>query len=174
MTPMGGATTLLLIAGALLAPDRGRVELDGIDPYELSSDKRASFRAGKIGFVFQQFQLIPYLSVIENIMLSRLVVPDQSAEGRAEELLKKFELEHRRRHLPSELSIGERQRTAMARALLHSPSLLLADEPTGNLDHENRQHVLDALRSFAESGHHVIMVTHSDEAAGQADRVVEL
>jgi putative ABC transport system ATP-binding protein len=169
-----GKTTFLLTLGALLAPDRGEVVLDGKSVYNLKQEERAQFRAEQIGFVFQQFHLMPYLNVIDNIMTPALVVKKSGLRERCDSLIKQFGLGHRVDHFPSELSVGERQRTALARALLLSPRLLLADEPTGNLDPENSQMVLEALRQYATDGNCVIMVTHNQDAAEKADNVFEL
>jgi len=156
-----GKTTLLLSAGGLLAPDGGSVSVDGVDPYRLSRDARAKFRASTIGFVFQQFYLISYLTVLENVLAPSMALSGNDSSDRARELIGQFNLEHRANHLPAELSTGERQRTALARALLNRPKLLLADEPTGNLDTENAQTVVDFFREFVDGGGAVLMVTHS-------------
>jgi ABC-type lipoprotein export system ATPase subunit len=140
----------------------------------MTPDERAQFRASNIGFVFQQFHLIPYLSVIDNVLAPSGALPDQNVNGRAQELIERFNLSARSDHKPSELSTGEQQRTAMARALLNNPMLLLADEPTGNLDKENAMIVLNYLWEFAESGGAVLMVTHSEEAASYAHRTIHL
>jgi ABC-type lipoprotein export system ATPase subunit len=169
-----GKTTLLLAAGGLLHPDTGRVALAGQDPYALSEEGRARFRAAKVGFVFQQFHLVPYLSVLDNVLAPSLALRLQGARGRAEQLLEEFGLAGRRRHVPAQLSTGERQRTALARALLNRPQLLLADEPTGNLDHDNAAVVLGHLAAFARSGGAVLLVTHDPEAAARAHRVIRL
>ncbi len=165
-----GKSTLLLIAGGLLSPNSGRVKIDGCDPYELSANERAQFRATKIGFVFQQFHLVPYLSVLDNVLAASIATQRPDALPRARELLKHFGLEHRSDHVPAELSTGERQRTALARALLNRPKLLLADEPTGNLDHENAEIVFRHLVEFARDGA-VLLVTHDTKALEYAQRV---
>lgn len=165
-----GKSTLLLMAGGLLAPTSGQVRVDDVDPYALTADARAKFRAEKLGFVFQQFHLVPYLSVYENVLAASIATQQSDAADRAKELLSKFQLEHRLGHVPSELSTGERQRTALARALLNRPNLLLADEPTGNLDRENGDIVLKHLAEFAKEGA-VLLVTHDDHALGYAKRV---
>jgi putative ABC transport system ATP-binding protein len=169
-----GKTTLLLAAGALLQPSRGRVLLNGQDPYTLSFEQRARFRAVNVGFVFQQFHLIPYLSVLDNVLAPSLAVRGSAAEGRARELIAHFGLQDRAHHLSAELSTGERQRTALARALLNRPRLLLADEPTGNLDGENSQIVLGYLARFAQNGGAVLLATHDPAAARYAQRLVPL
>jgi ABC-type lipoprotein export system ATPase subunit len=167
-----GKTTLLLTAGGLLRPDAGRVTVDGQDIYALGADQRAGFRAANVGFVFQQFHLVPYLTVLDNVLAGALALAVPDARSRAEKLLVEFGMMHRRGHVPATLSTGERQRTALARALLHRPKLLLADEPTGNLDPDNGRLVLDALAAHARGGGAVLLVTHETEAAARADRVV--
>ena len=171
-----GKTTILLTAGGLLTPDAGSVTLDGTDPYALAPEARAAFRAEHVGFVFQQFHLVPYLSVLDNVMTAGLAAGDTSAEVRdkANGLIAKFGLSERSHHCPAELSVGERQRVALARALLNSPSLLLADEPTGNLDDDNAHIVLDTLRQFAHDGGAVLLVTHDQRTADLADKEIRL
>jgi ABC-type lipoprotein export system ATPase subunit len=169
-----GKTTLLLAVGGLLEPDSGRVFVDGQEMHALSAEARARFRADNIGFVFQQFHLVPYLSVRENVLTAALGrVAEPAAEG-ANELLARFGLQERARHLPAELSTGERQRTALARALLNRPRLLLADEPTGNLDPENAEKVWDCLQSFANDGGAVLVVTHDPTPAQKCPHVLRL
>jgi len=169
-----GKTTLLLMAGALLQPTAGEVLIDGQDPYRLGPDRRSLFRAEHIGFVFQQFHLVPYLNVLENVLAPSVARPLPDAHERARELIQRFNLNHRISHVPAELSTGERQRVALARALLNRPKLLLADEPTGNLDDENARVVLDAMRDFSRDGGAVLLVTHDAQAAGYAQRIVRL
>ncbi|MBN1419493.1 MAG: ABC transporter ATP-binding protein [Planctomycetes bacterium] len=169
-----GKTTLLLTAGGLLAPDAGRVLLDGEDLYSLSAERRARIRAERIGFVFQQFHLIPYLSVLENVLVPSLGVPCRDAPARARTLIERFGLAPRAHHVPAELSTGERQRTALARALFNRPKLVLADEPTGNLDQANAEVVLQALAEFAGEGGTVLLVTHGGDAARYASRGVAM
>ncbi|MDH3583877.1 MAG: ABC transporter ATP-binding protein [Phycisphaerae bacterium] len=169
-----GKSTLLLVAGGLLAPDQGSVTWDGQDIYRLSAAQRAAQRARTIGFVFQQFHLIPYLSVEDNVLAPTLAGGDAGARERARSLIDRFGLGPRRRHTPAELSVGERQRTALARALLQEPRVLLADEPTGNLDPANAGQVLDHLAQFAAAGGSVLLVTHDRDAAARATRTVAL
>ncbi len=169
-----GKTTLLLTAGGLLKPDGGRVSLDGRDPYGLSADARAGLRAATVGFVFQQFHLIPYLNVFENVLTPSLAVGGDRVRQRAAELLDRFGLSARAAHVPAELSTGERQRTALARALLNRPRLLLADEPTGNLDPDNAAVVLKHIAEFAQAGGAVLLVTHDEVAREHADRIIRL
>ncbi|MFB3891554.1 MAG: ABC transporter ATP-binding protein [Phycisphaerae bacterium] len=168
-----GKTTLLLIAGGLMAPDSGGVLIDGRDPYAMSAEQRAAFRATTVGFVFQQFHLVPYLSVLDNVRSPSLAAGGDGRD-RAAELIEHFGLSGRAHHLPSELSTGERQRAALARALLNRPKLLLADEPTGNLDANNAKVVLGYLGEFAASGGAVLLVTHDVNAAAHAQRTLHL
>jgi putative ABC transport system ATP-binding protein len=135
---------------------------------------RAKFRAENIGFVFQMFHLVPYLSVVENALLSVGATRDQAGRAEARELLKRLGLSGREYHRPSELSAGERQRTAIARAMLNRPKIILADEPTGNLDPENADEVIEYLVEFHRSGGTVIVVTHGSVADQYADRVIHL
>jgi len=169
-----GKTTLLLLAGALMRPSAGRVTVAGHDPYQQSANARSKFRADHIGFVFQQFHLIPYLNVLQNILTANIPTRRPQAQQRANQLVEQFGLTGRAHHVPAELSVGEKQRVALARALFNQPQLLLADEPTGNLDPDNATVVLDALRHFAEQGGAVLMVTHDPIAATRASRVVQL
>ena len=169
-----GKTTLLLAAGALLMPSSGTVTVDGKDPYALSAENRARFRGTTIGFVFQQFHLVPYLNVEENILAASLAGPANGARARANALMAHFQLMGRARHVPSELSVGERQRVALARALLNQPKVLLADEPTGNLDGENAEIVLGHLAEFAQQGGCVLLVTHDARAGRYAARTVRM
>ncbi|MHC4199768.1 MAG: ABC transporter ATP-binding protein [Planctomycetota bacterium] len=169
-----GKTTLLLAAGGLLAPSAGKVTVAGQDPYALSPEGRARFRARTIGFVFQQFHLVPYLSVLDNVLVPSLAAPAADARARALELIERFGMSPRARHVPGELSTGERQRAALARALLNRPKVLLADEPTGNLDEANSETVLDCLARFADAGGAVLLVTHDQQAAGRAGRILRL
>lgn len=175
-----GKTTLLLVSGGLLRPDAGEVSLYGHELYTLSPENRAGIRSAHIGFVFQQFHLIPYLNVVDNVLASSLGLVMENASERRElydraiELVERFGLMDRAKHLPSELSTGQRQRVALARALLNRPKLLLADEPTGNLDKDNSVIVWQYLREFAAEDRAVLMVTHDSVAAERADRVIEM
>lgn len=165
-----GKTTLLLVAGGLLRPDKGQITLLGQDVYALTANQRAAFRAQAIGFVFQQFHLVPYLTVRENMLTPTLAASTAETSARADALLEQLRLSPRAEHTPAMLSTGERQRTAIARAVLLRPKLLLADEPTGNLDQENAQIVLDYLAAFAADGGGVLLVTHDPRAAARAHR----
>jgi putative ABC transport system ATP-binding protein len=169
-----GKSTLLLLTGGLLEPEEGQVLFDGQDLYALSAEDRARFRATHFGFVFQRFHLIPYLTVEENILSLCLAASIPQARERAAEVIAHFGLTERRRHVPAELSTGERQRAALARALLNRPKLVLADEPTGNLDAENAAVVLNHLADIARNGGTVLLVTHDREAAKNAHRIVHL
>ena len=169
-----GKTTLLLIAGGLLHPNSGTVKVDKTDLYALTPNQRSTFRSSMIGFCFQQYHLVPYLSVLENILAPTLAHPSLDKRKRAETLIEQFGLEHRKNHAPGELSAGEKQRTALARALLLQPHVLLADEITGNLDETNANIVIEALTNFAADGGAVLLVTHDADAANAAQRVIAL
>ena len=169
-----GKSTLLLAVGALLQPTEGQVKIAGKNPYGLSPEDRAEFRAKHIGFVFQQFHLVSYLSVRDNILVPTLTGELNADLGRADELLEQFNLTQRATHPPAQLSTGERQRTALARALLNKPKLLLADEPTGNLDRKNAGIVLDHLKQFTKDGGAVLLATHDTHAAAQAQSTMEI
>ncbi len=170
-----GKSTLLLTAGGLLRPDAGSVVIKGQDLYALNNSQRARFRAGNLGFVFQQFHLIPYLDVLGNVMVSEVATghsPDAAA--RAKTILERFGVAGRAGHHPSELSVGEQQRVALARAVFAGASILFADEPTGNLDRDNATGVLGYLKNFANEGGVVVMVTHDERALEFASRRVAL
>jgi len=169
-----GKTTLLLILGGLLQPTRGTVCIDEEDVYRLTVDRRARFRAGHIGFVFQEFHLLPYLTVLENVLAASLARRTDNVRDRAHELLSRLGLSDRMDHKPRSLSTGERQRTAFARAMLNQPRLILADEPTGNLDQANSAMALGCLADFAGEGGSVILATHDPLAAEHAHRVLNL
>ena len=155
-----GKTTLLLAAGSMLKPTEGRALLEGQDIYALNPRDRAAFRSKHIGFIFQMFHLIPYLTVLENVKLAK---PSTTSEEECCALLDHFKLTDRVHHRPAELSAGERQRAAIARALIKRPKLVLADEPTGNLDPENASTVIHYLHEYAKNeGGIVIVATHAD------------
>jgi ABC-type lipoprotein export system ATPase subunit len=165
-----GKSTLLMALGGMLRPTRGAVTVDGTDVYAATNAERGAFRAASIGFVFQLFHLVPYLSVIDNVLLA-------SRGGRkaeAVQLVESMGMGDRMTHRPSELSAGERQRAALARALVNDPPLLLADEPTGSLDPENEVAVLDLLASYHRSGGTVVLVTHGDAAQSYCDRDIRM
>ncbi|MHC4727970.1 MAG: ABC transporter ATP-binding protein [Planctomycetota bacterium] len=169
-----GKTTLLLTAGGLLRPSAGQVSLDNQDPYLLGSEMRSRMRARKIGFVFQQFHLIPYLTVRQNIMAPSLALPAKEAAQRTQELVSNFGLDDRASHVPAQLSTGQRQRTALARALLNKPKIILADEPTGNLDEDNADIVFDYLSKYVSDGGCVLLVTHDVRAASHATKTLQM
>ncbi|MBN1507195.1 MAG: ABC transporter ATP-binding protein [Sedimentisphaerales bacterium] len=168
-----GKTTLLMMIAAMLHPSRGCVRFGEKDIYGMTGPERAKFRANNIGFVFQMFHLVPYLSVVENVLVAGGAVGNHDG-ARAKELLQQLGLQHRLRHRPAELSAGEKQRAAIARALLNRPKLILADEPTGNLDPENAAGVLKHLRDFQQAGGTVIMATHGPAAGDVATRTIHL
>jgi putative ABC transport system ATP-binding protein len=169
-----GKSTLLSLAGAMALPTSGRVTVAGKDVARLAPLERTWFRGESIGFVFQMFHLLPYLTVLDNVLLAALPGREAAIRKRAAELLERFGLAHRLRHLPDQLSVGERQRAAIARALLNAPRVLLADEPTGNLDGENAAAVLAILAEFHRGGGTVLLATHDETIAKAAQRVVEL
>jgi ABC-type lipoprotein export system ATPase subunit len=178
MGPSGsGKSTLLHLIGGLDRPSSGELLVDNRLIGQMADDQVTLFRRTKIGFVFQFFNLLPTLTAAENVALP-LVLDGRSnseAQERARALLKKVGLEGRKNHLPEELSGGEIQRVAMARALASDPPILLADEPTGNLDSKNGEAILSLLRQISgEDGCTVVMVTHSEEAAGYGDRRIYL
>jgi putative ABC transport system ATP-binding protein len=174
MGPSGsGKTTLINILGGLDKPTSGRAIVDGVNLGNLGERELTRYRAEKIGFVFQGFYLVPYLSAVENVMLAQYF-HSTADEKEAAEALVRVGLGDRLEHLPSRLSGGEQQRVALARALINHPKLILADEPTGNLDEANEQIVLDLLRELHRSGHTILLVTHSPEIGRMADRRIEL
>ena len=178
MGPSGsGKSTLLHLIGGLDRPTEGQVLVDGRIISQMVDDEATLFRRTRIGFVFQFFNLLPTLAAVENVMLPLILDGRSSSESnlRAKTLLERVGLEGRRDHLPEELSGGEMQRLAIARALAFNPPILLADEPTGNLDSKNGAAVLELLRQInTEQRCTVVMVTHNQEAAGYGDRIVHL
>lgn len=177
MGPSGsGKSTLLTIIGGLTRPTAGQVLIDGIDVYGLSLEKQADFRREYIGFVFQQFQLLPYLTAQENVELPLLVsgTAPQARAKKAREVLARVGLEGKEHHLPNQLSGGEQQRVGIARALVNDPLLLLADEPTGNLDSRTGEEVMHLFEELNHQGLTIIMVTHNPENAAYAQRLLNL
>jgi len=166
-----GKSTLLAVIGGLLRPDSGTVSIGGADLWSAAESERAGLRRRRIGFVFQRFHLLPYLDVRRNVLLA---AADVTAAARVDDLLARVGLSPRSTHLPGELSAGEQQRCAIARALVNAPGLLLADEPTGNLDSENAGIVLSLLAEAAGKGAAVLLATHDDHAAARAHAVVRL
>jgi len=169
-----GKSTLLTVLGAMNPPSRGRVVIDGLDLYHLPPERLADFRRQRMGFVFQQQHLISYLTALENVMLPLAISRVDGKAGRASRALREVGLEHRAAHLPDQLSGGEMGRVAVARAIVNDPVIILADEPTGNLDASARESILRLLRSLSEKGRTILLVTHSAEAAAAANRVVSL
>lgn len=170
-----GKTTLLQLLGTLDKPDNGEVTLDGINPFNLSSRELAGFRNTQIGFVFQFHQLLPEFSAIENIMMPALIkgVPVSEAQKTAADLLKRLGLSDRAAHQPSALSGGEQQRVAVARALVNSPKVVFADEPSGNLDSKNATELHELFFNLRNDlGHTFVIVTHNNQLAEMADRTL--
>ena len=172
-----GKTTLLQILGTLDRPDSGTLEIAGVNPFKLSSKDLSNFRNQSLGFIFQFHQLLPEFSAIENAMLPALIggKSKKEAEELARPLLVKLGIEDRSQHKPSELSGGEQQRVAIAKAIAHRPRLLLADEPSGNLDEETGEKVMDLLfKMVRETKTTLILVTHDPDLAKRCSRVVNL
>jgi len=174
MGPSGsGKSTLVNLIGCLDRPSAGEVWLDGQNVAGISSNELDRVRAEKIGFIFQQFHLIPFLTAVENVMLAQYF-HSMTDEKEASEALRRIGLGDREHHLPSQLSGGQQQRVCIARALINDPKIMLADEPTGNLDAENEEIVLRLLREFHQQGRTIVMVTHDPVVARLADRRIEL
>jgi putative ABC transport system ATP-binding protein len=171
-----GKSTLLLMLGGMLSPSGGRVLFDDQSIYDLDANARAELRKQKVGFVFQTFNLVPYLSAIENVQIPLYLggSDDSRQQTRAEELLARVGLSDRMHHKPCELSVGQQQRVALARMLANDPAVILADEPTGNLDPDTSQQVIDFLEEVNAEGRTVVMVTHDPRAADRAKRILKL
>ncbi len=170
-----GKTTLLGLLAGLDTPSRGTVLLDDADLGAMDEDARARLRGGKVGFVFQSFQLIPTLTAIENVQVPLELRGDAHAADRARELLARVGLADRLHHFPTELSGGEQQRVAIARAFSNDPRILFADEPTGNLDSDTGQRIIELLEQLnRESGATIVLVTHDSALAARAGRVIRL
>jgi putative ABC transport system ATP-binding protein len=171
-----GKSTLLLTLGAMLSPASGRVLVDGQSLYDMSTDKRAEFRRKKVGFVFQTFNLVPYLTALENVQVPLLLAGTNGRVQleRATSLLTRLGLADRLDHKPSELSVGQQQRVALARMLANDPAVVLADEPTGNLDPDTSGQIIDFLEEVNHEGKTVVMVTHDMRAAQRAKRILRL
>lgn len=170
-----GKSTLLHILGGVDRPTSGKVYLRGEDIFRRNDQQLAVFRRREVGLIYQFFNLIPVLNVVENIALPALLDHKPVSSSRLEHFLDVFGLQGREHHLPHQLSGGQQQRVAIARALINSPALILADEPTGNLDSKNSAEVSELLvRSNKELGQTIIMITHDEEMAGRADRVITI
>ncbi|OGW30096.1 MAG: ABC transporter ATP-binding protein [Nitrospirae bacterium GWC2_57_13] len=177
MGPSGsGKSTLLALLGGLSTASSGTVAVDGIDLGSLSPNRLADFRREYLGFVFQSFYLVPYLTAIENVMLPLTVQPglNGTAKAVALEALRTVGLDRKAGRLPSQLSGGEQERVAIARAVVNKPPVILADEPTGNLDTKTGDQVLDLLQGLNAAGNTIVMVTHSKENALRAGRTIEI
>ena len=171
-----GKSTMMNLVGALDLATKGDIYLDGENIEEMEESELAQIRGRKIGFICQSFNLIPTLTAKENIMLPMMFqdYTEEEREERAEELLKQVHLEHRKEHLPKELSGGERQRVAIARALANNPEVLLADEPTGNLDSKTGKDIIQMFISLNKQGKTIIIVTHDPEIAKHAKKIIKL
>ena len=171
-----GKSTLLAIMGAMNAPTSGRYLVDEIDVYELGQEQRADFRREFLGFVFQSFHLVPYLTVVENVMLplATIKIGRKNKRAMAYQALKNVGLEGKASRLPGQISGGEKERVAIARAIVNDPPVLMADEPTGNLDTKTTQEIMVLFRRLSEGGTTIVMVTHSPECASYAQRILQV
>lgn len=171
----GGKTTLLNVIAGITMPDSGEVKIGGVDITKLHESARDRFRAERIGYVFQTFNLLPAFTALENVLLGMSFGGRPASRAKASELLDRVGLAHRLQHKPAQLSVGEQQRVSVARALANTPQILLADEPTANVDPAHQQSVLDLIRDTCRE-HEValLMVTHAPEVAGQFERVERL
>lgn len=171
----GGKTTLLHIIAGITAADSGTIEIDGLDITRLGEAGRDRFRAEKLGYVFQTFNLLPGFSALENVLLGMSFTRQPTDAARAKQLLEQVGLGHRLTHKPGQLSVGERQRVSVARALANKPKLILADEPTANVDAAHQQQIIDLVRQRCEAENiALLLVTHSAEVSSQFERVVQL
>lgn len=171
-----GKSTLLSIMGALNHPTRGKVFVDSLDIYALTAEQRADFRSEYIGFIFQSFQLIPYLTVLENVKLPMAVTGKKKKlqDRMAREVIDRVGLTSKSLRLPDQLSGGEQERVAIARAIVNKPPLILADEPTGNLDSKTAGDIMMLLQSLNKDGHTVIVVTHNPDMEAYSDRTIRV
>jgi len=178
MGPSGcGKSTLMHTLGFLLSPTSGKYVFEGRDAARLSEDERAIIRNEKIGFVFQAYNLLPRTSVLDNVLLPTEYSPDidrKIAGSRALELLERVGLSHRLEAMPNQLSGGEQQRAAIARALINEPSLILADEPTGNLDSKTSDDIMDIIDGLHKEGNTILMVTHEEDVAQRAEHTIRM
>lgn len=177
MGPSGsGKSTLLSILGVLNTPTNGTVSTGGTIVYDLTPAKQSDFRFQNLGFIFQSLQLIPYLTAIENVMLPLTIsgLSGEEQEKNALSVLTKVGLENKTNRLPNQLSGGEQQRVAIARAIVNKPPILLADEPTGNLDSKTSEEILSLLKKLNQEGQTIVMVTHDEKIAGHAHRIIHL
>jgi len=177
MGPSGcGKTTLLNILGLLDNPSEGNYLFDGVEVSRLKENQRADLRNGRIGFVFQSFNLIDELTVEQNVEqpLKYMGVPAAERKKKVTDVLRRMNISHRANHYPNQLSGGQQQRTAIARAVVCNPSVILADEPTGNLDSKNGKEVMELLAELNDDGTTIIMVTHSQRDASYADRIINM
>ncbi len=171
-----GKSTLLSIMGALNNPTKGNVLVDSLDLYSLTTEQRADFRSEYIGFIFQSFQLIPYLTVLENVMLPMAVTGQKKKikNQMALEVINRVGLASKADRLPDQLSGGEQERVAIARALVNKPPIILADEPTGNLDSKTADEIMQLLQSLNKDGHTIIVVTHNSDMEAYATRTIKV
>lgn len=173
-----GKTTLLNIIGALEKPDKGEIIFDGMDYAGMTRERASDFRCNKVGFIFQAYHMLPELTILENVKLPAMLKGrhGEKVTREARELLEKVGLSHRLSHKPAELSGGEQQRAAIARSLINFPLLVLADEPTGNLDSKTGAEILEIFRKLHDSvsGETIIMVTHDPDVAAMADRIIHM
>ncbi len=169
-----GKTTLLMVFGLLLRPDSGTLHLLEQDPADWDANTRAQFRRRHLGFVFQDAHLIPYLDVERNILAPSVALPVVEGAKQAADLMDTLRISDRAHHTPAQLSAGERQRTALARAVIGQPEIILADEPTGNLDGDNTEIVLDFLRDYTRQDRAAVIASHDERVAAMGDRVVTM
>ena len=170
-----GKSTLLHILGGVDRPTSGRVYLDGIDVYGQNEEQLAIFRRREVGLIYQFYNLIPVLNVVENMTLPVRMDGRKVGEERLQELLKLLSLEDRKNHLPNQLSVGQQQRVSIGRALMNAPAIVLADEPTGNLDSRNSQEIMELLKfSNKKYSQTLVMITHDENLALQADRIIAI
>jgi putative ABC transport system ATP-binding protein len=170
-----GKSTLLHLLGGVDAPDEGRVEIDGESIYDLNDEKRSILRRRKIGYVFQTYNLIPVLTVEENIKMPVLLDGNQVDQEKIDRIIDILGLSARKNHMPNQLSGGQQQRVAIGRAIINNPAIVLADEPTGNLDKKNSEDIMDLLiKSVREMEQTLVLITHEMDIASMADRIIHL